>query len=514
MSDTEQELAPRLEPGMQIGDYYLQELTFEDENTRSWYANQVSVSREVIIDSLNRCVQQDENVVSTFLSDVRTKAKVDHPLIGSVFEAVREENICFYAREKLSGDTLADLIASGRKFIPEEVAHILKQIAEANLYLESHRVATLPIAEDQVYVSNTGMCRLINMAVGGERDYEVSTLDKHMLANAFMKLIDRDQPGATRTQSLLDYMVDLEREIPLTWEQIRDLSAGVERQLTEPTEPLIESHTMAIKSGSVSKQRTLGIGIAIGLLIACGLGFLLFSGEKQQKRTELKDEVSIAEGEYYNYSNEKTLLSAYQIDAHEVTIAEYAIFLEKFNRLTSNADAYEHEDQPEYKTGHEPNDWEAMYAAAKSGSTWNGLKMSLNCPVVGVDWWDAYTFAAFDNRRLPTQEEWYASIQASKMKPIDLPVSSWGPVDQKSPDLTSNGIYGLAGNVSEWSLKMTRPLHDPTTIERKPVICGGSFADKSVGASYREWLDPEPGMPDARDIRRINLGFRTVSQPD
>ncbi len=52
MSETEQ----RLTPGMQVGDYYLQELVYEGAATRTWLAHQVSVSREVIVDSLNRAV--------------------------------------------------------------------------------------------------------------------------------------------------------------------------------------------------------------------------------------------------------------------------------------------------------------------------------------------------------------------------------------------------------------------------------------------------------------------------
>ncbi len=181
MSDTETEIGRCLELGMQIGDYYLREFIFEDENTRSWHATQVSVSREVVIDSLNRAVQKDDAMVRAFLSDVRTKAKVNHPLIGSVFEAVRENSICFYAREKLSGESLAELLVSGQKITPERVVHVIKQVTEANLFLENHRVASLPIAEDQIFISQTGMCRLINMVVGGERDHSVSTHDKHML---------------------------------------------------------------------------------------------------------------------------------------------------------------------------------------------------------------------------------------------------------------------------------------------------------------------------------------------
>ncbi len=78
MSETEQ----RLTPGMQVGDYYLQELVYEGAATRTWLAHQVSVSREVIVDSLHRAVHEDDEVIANYLSDVRTKAKVDHPLIG------------------------------------------------------------------------------------------------------------------------------------------------------------------------------------------------------------------------------------------------------------------------------------------------------------------------------------------------------------------------------------------------------------------------------------------------
>ena len=142
MSETEQRLAP----GMQVGDYYLQELVYEGAATRTWLAHQVSVSREVIIDSLNRSVHSDDEVVANYISDVRTKAKVDHPLIGSVFEAVREEGICFYAREKIQGITLEEKVLKSEQLKPIEVVHLLKQVADANLYLESKKLSSVQLS--------------------------------------------------------------------------------------------------------------------------------------------------------------------------------------------------------------------------------------------------------------------------------------------------------------------------------------------------------------------------------
>ena len=49
--------------------------------------------------------------------------------------------------------------------------------------------------------------------------------------------------------------------------------------------------------------------------------------------------------------------------------------------------------QPESKQGHEPDGWAELYGAAKANGVWQGKAVSLNSPVVGVDWWDATAYA-------------------------------------------------------------------------------------------------------------------------
>lgn len=499
----------RLTPGMQIADYYLQNILFEGPTTRTWLANQVSVNREVIIDSLNRAVQGDDAVVSTFLSDVRTKARVDHPLIGSVFEAVRQEQICFYAREKLGGQTLEEMQLAGKQLTPQEVVHIIKQVAEANLYLENNKIASLALTANQVYVSDTGMCRIVNMAVGGKRDHAVSTHDKQMLGNALVAMLKQGEPGATRTGSLLAYMTDVEREIPLTWEQVHELSAGVERQLSEPQEPLdLQSPTMQLKEKNWSKIGLITGGVAVGVILAVIAGKLFFGSDDPPEERNLDGMVKVS---YVDPNNKSKVLDMW-VDAHEVTIAEYAAFLDSIQGLDAKAlEKIQDRDQPASKVSHKPTDWDAMYEAAKTGGTWNGQKMSLNCPVVGVDWWDAHAYAEFNHRRLPTLEEWSAIIRHGD--DTVLIGSNWGEVDQEGDDMTPTGIYGLAGNVREWTRKLTKPAHNPT--KRMPIICGGSYLSPQK-ADYKEWVDTSSSkysgmsLQDARDLRQPDLGFRTV----
>jgi len=509
MSENDQ----RLTPGMQVGDYYLQKLVYEGEATRTWLAQQVSVNREVIIDSLKRAVHGDEEVVATYLKDVRTKAMVDHPLIGSVFEAVRDEGICFYAREKIPGDTLEAKVLKREKMTPAQVVHLIKQVADANLYLESKNLASLPLVPSQIFISDTLMCRIVNMAVGGVRDHGTSTEDKVMLGKYFAKVLKVDEPGATRTRSLLGYMSDEEREIPLSWEQVKDLSEGVERQLAEPVKSsTIDSSTMLIKKSQWTKKMLMIAVVATAVIVIGGLAALVMTREKPPKKRDLVDVVMV-DVKKYQKNNPGVKLRAFTIDAHEVTIGEYAKFLKSLT--TEIEEDIQHESQPDHKVSYFPEDWESMYDAARGAKKWNGLKMNLNCPVVGVDWWDAYAFAEFHSRRLPTQSEWDAALATSGSSSKSLKSSGWGAVDQTSEDITANKIYGLAGNVAEWTLKRSKPETDPMAVVKKPVICGGSYNDADeINASSKRWLNPSEDEVDARDIRRPYIGFRTVGQPE
>ncbi len=503
------ESVQRLEPGMQVGDYYLKELIYEGDATRTWLAKQVSVSREVIIDSLKSMVHDDEGTIASYLGDVRAKAKVDHPLIGSVFEAVHEEGIYFYAREKIPGDTLEDKVLNKEKLTPKEIAHIISQMADANLYLESNSMASLPLQSNQLFISETGMGRIINMAVGGERNHNVSTLDKVMLGESFSQVLKLDEPGATRVASLLGFMADKEREIPLTWEQIKKLAEGVEKQLADPL--ATASMKTATKSIHIPKGKYGGIiiGSLLGLALIGGITTIFINHSKVPKKRELDQVVlvDVRESELTKNMN----VQPFTIDAHEVTIGEYAKFLRGLSEDVEKL--IKHPKQPDYKTSYVPDDWDNMYQAAKDGKKWNGLTLSLNCPVVGVDWWDAYIYAAMKSRRLPTQNEWRAAFKISETDPENLVSSNWGPVDQETGDVTANKIYGLAGNVAEWCLKSSKPATDPMAVVKKPVILGGSYNDESIATS-RRWLDPSDGNEDARDLRRRDIGFRTVGEPE
>jgi iron(II)-dependent oxidoreductase len=149
-------------------------------------------------------------------------------------------------------------------------------------------------------------------------------------------------------------------------------------------------------------------------------------------------------------------------------------------------------------------------------------------PVVGVCWYEAFAYARWAGKRLPTSVEW----QKAGGWPEHLSGGSctrypWGDVFEPSRanlgatgrggtvavrefpgGLTPNGIYQMTGNVWEW---LDDPLDaipcetDETFEAWKPLrrIVGGAFDTYFAGEATSQFLTGQPELD-----RRENIGFR------
>ena len=114
--------------------------------------------------------------------------------------------------------------------------------------------------------------------------------------------------------------------------------------------------------------------------------------------------IAIPAGEFI-YGPDKVTANtkAFWIDQYEVTIGQYAQFLDALKAHPT--EAYEAPNAPKGHR-HENVQWENLYNVAKTGGTFNEAPVDLNCPAVLVDWFDAYAYAKWKGHRLPTEQEW------------------------------------------------------------------------------------------------------------
>ena len=304
--------------------------------------------------------------------------------------------------------------------------------------------------------------------------------------------------------TLLGWMRGEGLEEPLSWEQVRDFSTQIEQQLAEP--PQQSAPTQSV--GRARKKPPMAVLAVAGALALIVILLLVLRMRPEPPpaplRSVLPEAILIPAGKYPTPDGTEEELRAFRISAHEVTIGQYTKFLETLGTLAKDQRerTFDHDDQPAEKTSHMPDDWSALFAAAKANGTWNNYPVTLDSPVVGVDWWDAAAYAEWKQVRLPTQEEWFAALRKDVAVPSGIAPSTWIPISSETTDRTPNGIIGMAGSVCEWT---RRPAANPANPlgERKWVIIGGSFLKPGSNALSREWIGD-------RSLRRADLGFRIV----
>jgi formylglycine-generating enzyme required for sulfatase activity len=222
-------------------------------------------------------------------------------------------------------------------------------------------------------------------------------------------------------------------------------------------------------------------------------------------RNEVKP-IRIPAGEFAYQDGETRRSGAYTIDATEVTVWQYADFLE----AVGDRNEFDHVSQPKNKRHTNP-DWEAYSRAAFSLEHFRGVAVNPNFPAVFVSWFDAYAYAKWKGRRLPTEQEWEKAARGDKglrypwgdqfrRNAANLlgnggKIQGWTEVGQWPLDRSQYGVLDMAGNVSEW----TASWED----NRNPVIRGGNFLNVE-GLVTRRIVNIVPETIDAR------IGFRTV----
>lgn len=145
---------------------------------------------------------------------------------------------------------------------------------------------------------------------------------------------------------------------------------------------------------------------------------------------------------------------------------------------------------------------------------WDEQRYQLDLPVVSVDWWSAYAFAAWAGGQLPTAEQWssIASDQGRHLYPwgekaggadtVSGERRNGGPAEFSSErgDVTAGGVYDMGGNVSEW----TRSVASADGVYAL-VIKGGNYllpAAKAARFDYENQVPPHH--------RSKTLGFRVI----
>ncbi|MBN1882600.1 MAG: formylglycine-generating enzyme family protein [Deltaproteobacteria bacterium] len=272
-----------------------------------------------------------------------------------------------------------------------------------------------------------------------------------------------------------------------------------------------------MKTAHIQKKTSLAPAVLLAVMLTVTASALLPVAAAAQ---ELGDVVHLEGGTFLMGSNggkadaapaHEVTLSPFTMDAHEVTAADFARFLDDIGTIALD--------------GNPLVDLGVANVEVKSGR-FSPNKGMAEYPAVGVTWYGAQAYAEWAGKKLPTEAQWEYAARGG----IPDAVYPWGDeFDALRSNLAGSftsitpvmsyipngfGLFDMAGNVMEWTRDRygeeyyaRSPKSDPKGPIRGDVRTarGGAWDSARPTTVY----DRTPLLP---ETALSNLGFRCVEK--
>lgn len=520
------EVGPGELDGQMLGTYQLHRKIADGRLGTVYAGLQTSINRSVALEVLDSDKAEDQAIRNRFIADARAKAQVQHPSILAVYEAGEAESRVFYAHEFVDGRTLAELKTAGVRLKEPVALKIMRVTADGLAYFNNQNIPHHELDASSIYLGADGEPRLSNLATQ-VTDGQLSPEEEiQAFGRIMLSVLPSVQSLSQGLRELLKHCVQ-QPQVLKTWGEVLQAIKAIEPKVIPVEAAKISAQDRAaiaaVEQMRKQQKRRLiynvaSAVVALGLLGA--IGFYFFATNERS----LDEQVQIPAGEFVFGNGEKKTLPDFWIDKYEVTYGQYA----KFVRFLQEHPTQEYDSplQPRSKASvnHIPPHWEIFYRNAVAGKAAHSTPIDLNCPMMEVDYWDAFAYAKWKGRELPTEEEWEKAARGTdgrvypwgnNFDPKNVNSNAdfngrdpgakgnvdgynfWNPVDKVKGDKSPFGVIGMAGNVREWTSTL-----DP--VKKRFVVKGGSFMSSDVRLDQRI---------DSYDPNRLDesLGFRTVS---
>jgi formylglycine-generating enzyme required for sulfatase activity len=535
---------PDLPPDELVGktiSHFLIEARIRDMENETFYrATQTNIGRTVILRVLKPAAAADPVKAAKFMDDARAKAKVTHTLVTTVYESGQHEDISFYSNEAVAAPTLEDMIENGRKIDTTSALQIIKSVGEVFDFFDKEGIARVTLLPRHIILKPGSAPRVSNLACKEAPAPIDQQQEIQNLVNLLLPVLATDKSSAVAQTTLKE--IQNADPATTTWPYIAQLAESRMPKAAPVDSDKIQSQTLtrsrALEESKKMSRKNVIIYSVISLTLTLAACFFVIRAltKTNVDVKDLGDMINIPAGEV-SFQGQTVNVPAFKISKYEVTIAEYAAFLKDLKENPDKAAKVAHPNQPPGKS-HIPTGWADMteidppnpgyYTRAKRWGRYQDSALSLDSPVFGVDWYDAYAYAKWKGQRLPTEQEWERAARGDKGSKnpwgdaFDNKLANngydfnpdpkaeanidgfkrWSPVDKPETDKSAFGVQGMAGNVFEWTDTWAEDEERPG--DKVPVYRGSSWKTKDENTALRRGTKlMELKSDDA-------LGFRTA----
>jgi formylglycine-generating enzyme required for sulfatase activity len=500
--------------GYTLGTYEIAAEIGQGRWGKIYRAVQRSMNRTVALRVLAPEIAAMPGQVDRFLEEASAEAQLTHPNVVPVFEAGEASGYYFCALEYMDGLPLIEFLRKGDHVDDHHLLRTIASVARGLDFFWAHQIPHQPPAAQNMLTDAVGEVKMINVLPSDQPASPSPRSDITALGIALARTTNAIGPVHRRVSELVERMIGAPGRAPIN--SLTDVAAIAEKLDRELFSSVAGQPKPAPAEPQKKHNHFLMIGMIVLVLLSAGAVFWLWQvvgrsikPSESSRPTDMGVMVSIPAGEFTASTGVRTNLPAFYMDKYEVTNGDYKKFLDAIASRTAKFS--EHPFCP--STDHKPANWDPILRAIEEGQKIKVGKYDYwptwDSPVIGVTWFDAYAYANWRGKRLPTEIEWEKAGRGTdgRLYPWgNDPIPGNSNVDGYSrnmnvyahpKDVSSYGVIGLAGNADEWTSQASR-THG--------VVRGGSWQ--------------EPAAPLTRRIERtlerphMATGFRCAADKD
>jgi serine/threonine protein kinase len=161
-------MAPTFSPDhLLAGRYRIVHLLGVGQTAEVYEAEDLSLQRRVVVKVLLADLAAHESVRRAFRDRIIRASTLSHPHLARVFDGGQESGAIFMISEYLSGGSLDDVLAAGRRFSVDDGARLGRDVASALAYVHEQGFVLGNLSPSKLLFDGEGQVRVSDVALAG-----------------------------------------------------------------------------------------------------------------------------------------------------------------------------------------------------------------------------------------------------------------------------------------------------------------------------------------------------------